>query len=246
MTRINTARQKRQRLVTAMTGGPTNDFKSNGKFDFAKWKKRMNTFNTSAIKSAVAAAVSDGTIIGNTMIDEPETPKWGGNVTKSLIDQMAAYAKNIFPTLPMGINVGAPGYKWRTSERFHRLDYVLHQYQYPITNGNVGAWRTAVLDRARIDGVTPAFSINLLDGGVPDYSGTWDCKGTGGKGTITHRCRMTADQVRTFGRAIGPSGCFMTMWRHDDLFMSKSANVEAFRDVASLLASKSRRSCRRP
>jgi hypothetical protein len=37
----------------------------------------------------------------------------------------------------------------------------------------------------------------------------------------------------------------MLMWRYDNLFMSKSANVSAFRDVASLLATKSRRSCRR-
>lgn len=246
VTRINTARQKKQRLVLAMTGGPASDFKTNGKFDFAKWKNRMNTFKTTTIKNAVAAAVADGTIIANTMIDEPETPKWGGNVTKPLIDQMAVYVKNIFPTLPVGINQGAPGYKWRTWERFKVLDYVLYQYQWSATGGNIGAWRDAVLDRTRVDGVTPVFSLNLLNGGVQDNTGTWDCAGTGGKGTIYRRCRMTADQVRTWGRAVGPSGCFMTMWRYDDLFMSKSANVDAFRDVASLLATKSPRSCRRP
>lgn len=246
VTRISIARLKRQRLVLAMTGGPSTDFTTRGKFDFAKWKNRMNTFKTTAIKNAVAAGVADGTIIGNTMIDEPETPKWGGVVTKSLIDQMAIYVKNIFPTLPVGINQGGPGYKWRTSEQFHKLDYVLHQYQWTATSGNIGAWRDAVLNRARIDGVTPAFSLNLLNGGVQDRSGTWDCPGTGGKGTRHPNCRMTADQVSSWGRAIGPSGCFMTMWRYDDAFMSKSANQTAFRNVASLLATKSRRSCRRP
>ena len=99
-----------------------------GRFDFGKWKNRMNTFKTTAIKNAVAAGVADGTIIGNTMIDEPETPKWGGVMTKSLIDQMATYVKDIFPTLPVGINQGGAGYKWRTGERFHGLDYVLNQY----------------------------------------------------------------------------------------------------------------------
>lgn len=244
--RINTARLKKQRLVLAMTGGPSTDFTTGGKFDFGKWKNRMNTFKTTTIKNAVAAAVADGTIIGNTMIDEPETPKWGGVVTKSLIDQMATYVKNIFPTLPVGINQGGGSYKWRTGERYHVLDYVLNQYMWSVTSGNIGTWRDAVVSRARIDGVTPAFSLNLLNGGVRDQSGTWDCPGTGGKGTRYPNCRMTASQVSSWGRAIGPSGCFMIMWRYDDAFMSKSANQTAFRDVASLLATKSRRSCRRP
>jgi hypothetical protein len=246
--RINTARQKNQRLVMAMTGGDASQFKTNGKFDFSKWKKRMNTFNTSTIRNAVASAVRDGVIVGNTMMDEPETPKWGGNVSKSLLDQMAVYAKNIFPTLPMGINQGGPGYKWRASERFHKLDYVLYQYQYPTTDGDIGAWRSAVLSQARADGVTPAFSVNLLNGGRPDFTGSWDCNGSGqaGRGNISRRCRMTSDQLRTWGSAIGPSGCFMLMWRYDDAFMAKSANVDAFQSVASLLSTKSRRSCRRP
>jgi hypothetical protein len=38
----------------------------------------------------------------------------------------------------------------------------------------------------------------------------------------------------------------MLMWRYDDAFMAKSANQSAFRDVGSLLATKTRRSCRRP
>ena len=44
----------------------------------------------------------------------------------------------------------------------------------------------------------------------------------------------------------GPYGCALLMWRYDDAFMSKSANVTAFKNVASLLNSKPRRSCRRP
>jgi hypothetical protein len=246
VSRISAARQKKQRLVLAMTGGPSSDFTTNGKFDLAKWKNRMNTFKTSTIKNAVAAGVSDGTIIGNTVIDEPETPKWGGVVTKPLIDQMATYVKNIFPTLPVGINLGGAGYKWRTSERFKVLDYTLNQYQWTATKGDVAAWRDGVLSRARTDGVTPAFSLNLLNGGVQDRSGSWDCPNTGGKGTRSPNCRMTADQVKNWGRALGPSGCFMIMWRYDDAFMSKSANQDAFRSVASLLSTKPRRSCRRP
>jgi len=243
--RINNARNKRQRLVLAMTGGNAGDYKTNGKFDLAKWKRRMNSFNTSTIRNAVAGAVSDGTVVGNVMMDEPETVKWGGNVSKSVLDNMAVYSKGIFPSLSVGVNVGPPGYRWRASERFHKLDWVRYQYNWLVTNGNIDAWRNAVLDQARKDGVTPAFSLNVLDGGVKDTKGSWDCPGTA-KGTYNHNCNMTADQVRTYGKAIGPSGCFLVMWTYTDAFMSKSANRDAFHDVASLLATKSRRSCRRP
>jgi hypothetical protein len=247
ITQINTARTKKQRLILAMTGGPSTRYTTDGKFDMAKWKAKQNTFNTSTIKNAIAAGVADGTIIGNQLIDEPETPRWGGNVSKATIDQMATYAKNMFPSLPMGINVGPPAYnKWRTSEHFKVLDYVIYQYNHYVTSGDIAAWRDGVLDRARVDGVTPAFSLNILNGGVQDRTGSWDCPNTGGKGTRSPNCRMTAAQVSSWGKAIGTAGCAMQMWRYDDAFMSKSANQTAFRDVAALLASKPRKSCKRP
>jgi hypothetical protein len=244
--RISAARQKGHRLLMAMTGGNSSEYTTNGKFDLAKWKARMGSFNTAAIKKAVADGVADGTIVGNKLIDEPETPKWGGVLTKPKIDDMARYVKSMFPTLPVGISYGAPGFKWRTSERYQVVDFVVTQYAWAYNSGNVTAWRDEVLGWARAEGVTPGFSMNILDGGVVDKTGTWDCPGTGGKGTLAGRCRMTADQVRTYGRAIGPEGCVMLMWRYDDAFMAKSTNVSAFRDVASLLASKPRRSCKRP
>ena len=71
--RINAARQKRLRLVLAMTAG-TNMSITNGKFDLGKWKSRMNKLNTAAIRNAVADGVADGTIVANKLLDEPETP----------------------------------------------------------------------------------------------------------------------------------------------------------------------------
>ena len=242
--RINAARQQHHRLVLAMTGG-SNEYLTNGKFDLGKWKARMNTFNTAAIKKAVADAVADGTVVGNKLIDEPETPKWGGVLTKPMIDGMAQYVKNMFPSLPVGVAYGTRGYQWRNTEHYRVVDWVLSQYMWIVTKGDIAGWRDAVLSWARAEGVTPAFSLNLLDGGFQDNVGAWDCPGTGGKGTFNRYCRMTADQVRSWGQAIGPYGCVMLGWRYDDAFMSKSANQSAFQDVASLLSSKPRRSCKR-
>lgn len=247
VTFINTARQKRQRLVLAMTGGPSYYYKTNGRFDFGKWKSRMNTYNTATIRNAVAAGVADGTIVGNSVIDEPETSQWGGNITKYTIDQMAGYAKGIFPSLPQGVNHGPNGYYlWRNTERYHRIDYVLNQYNWWITQGNVAAWRDKVLAQARLDGVRPAFSLNILGGGIQNWS-TKACPIplTGGYGPYSPNCRMTADQVRNWGRTLGVAGCALLLWKMDGTFMSKYANQQAFRDVAATLNARARPSCRR-
>jgi hypothetical protein len=245
---INAARAMGHRLMLAMTGGLSREYSSNGQFDMAKWKHKMDTYNTAAIRDAVAAAVAEGTVIGNQMIDEPETRRWGGNITKATLDSMAAYGHSIFPTLPMGLNHGPPAVNWRSTERHKVVDYVLYQFNYYISSGDVDAWRVAALDQAKLDGVTPVLSINILDGGAQDRSASYHCNGAGqaGRGTYFPNCRMTPTQVRDFGRALAPYGCFLMMWEFDGTFMSDPANQDAFRELASLVATLPRRSCARP
>ena len=58
---------------------------------------------------------------------------------------------------------------------------------------------------------------------------------------------MTADQVRSYGRTLAAAGgCAMMMWRYDYAYITKSANQDAFRDVASAAAAAPKRSCKRP
>jgi hypothetical protein len=125
---------------------------------------------------------------------------------------------------------------------------LLYQYAHYVTLGNVVAWRDTVLQQASADGVTPMLSINVLNGGAQDRNGTWDCTGHGqaGTGTYAPNCRMTPDQVREFGTALAPYGCYMMLWRFDGDYMSDPANQEAFRDIAAVAASTPARSCKRP
>jgi len=247
VTQLSSARQMGLHLVLFMTGGDHLNYITNGTFDLAKWKARMDQFNTATIKSAVAAGVKDGTIVGNSLMDEPEHKSWGGVMTKPLLDQMAAYAKAIFPTLPMGVNNGPTGYyQWRPTERYHVVDFVVNQYNWWVTTGDVTAWRDKVLAQAKLDGITPAFSLNILGGGVQDKDGVYDCSGAGQGGTFAApNCRMTAQQVRDWGRTLGVAGCVMLMWKYDGTFMTKSDNVQAFKDVAAQLAGTPSRSCSR-
>jgi hypothetical protein len=245
---IRTARARKHRLVLAMTGGLATSYTTGGRFDFEKWKRRMSSFDTDAIKSEVATGVADGTIIANQLVDEPETRRWGGNISKAVIDEMAAYAKRIFPTLPMGINHGPPAVDWRASERFRVLDYVLYQYNHYITGGNVAEWRDRALAQARRDGVTPAFSLNILDGGVQDRSSRYSCSAAGqaGRGTYKPNCRMTSTQLRAWAEALESGGCMLLMWMFDRAYMTNAGNQSAFNEVAERLRRLPNRSCRRP
>jgi hypothetical protein len=179
-------------------------------------------------------------------MDEPEFRSWGGVMTKPLLDQMARYVKAIFPTLAVGVNHGPDGYYlWRPTERYRDVDYVVNQYNWWITSGDIVAWRDKVLAQARLDGVTPAFSLNIINGGVQDRDGTWDCIGTGGLGLRSPNCRMNATQLRNWGITLGTSGCMLLMWKYDAAFMANAQNAQAFSDVATRLASTPGRSCKR-
>ncbi len=250
VSQINAARTLGQRLQIQMTSGSVTNYLTNGSFDFGKWKAVLNGFNTSTIKQAVAQAVADGTVYGYGMIDEPETQKWGGTITKATIDSMARYSKTLFPTLPTGINVGPPGYQWRATERFTALDFVEYHYRTQNPAGTVDQWRAAVLAQAAKDGVTPALALNVLDGGTQDKDGTWDCGGTGGLGTYSPNCRMLASQIKASGLAlVAWTGCELVMWWFQPTYATwfqQADNQASFKAIADSAARVPRKACSRP
>jgi hypothetical protein len=87
---IDAARLAKQKLMLSLTDGYRTHYLTGGKFDMAKWKARMNAYNTTAIKAAVARGVSDGTILGDQVINEPNVSGWGGNINKAVVDQMCS------------------------------------------------------------------------------------------------------------------------------------------------------------
>jgi hypothetical protein len=247
---ITAARAMNHRLMMQMTDDSTDVYKTNGKFDLTKWKWNMEQYRLPVIQAAVAAGVADGTIIGNSVIDEPKRTVWGGVLDKAMVDEMCAYVKNIFPTLPVGVEVV---HWWKPTESYRVCDFIISQYDWaqpphgwrtPGGRGDVISWREVALEQAKHDGVAIAFSINLLDGGQ-DLAGC-PLSRTGGAGTYPMHCRMTANQVRDFGMALGTAGCAMFMWRYDEAFMANPANVKAMEGIAASLAKENPRSCRRP
>jgi hypothetical protein len=238
---IALARRMNLRLLLNMTGGKHERYTTDDKFDLAKWKARMDQYNTPEIKAAVAAGVADGTIILNSVMDEPNVKNWGGVMTKPLLDQMARYVKEIFPTLPVGV---ALRYDWRPEERFEVMDVFITQYSW--YKGDITTYRDEALAIAKRDGMAVAFGLNIIDGGRYNWN-TKECPIglTGGHGSYEPACRMTADQIREWGMILGPSGCGLFMFRFVEEFMNRPDNLQSFRDLAAKLASTPARPCRR-
>jgi hypothetical protein len=259
---IDAARSRKMRLMLAMTGGPHSASNPgcclsliNGvwTFDRKKWDATMQTFNTATVRDAIAKAVADGTVIGNTVMDEPYVSggsggmnnTWGpkGTMTKARVDSLCAVVRQIFPTLPAGVQHGHESFEPTKSYRV--CDFLLDSFG--AGRGSVTDYRDAGLAMAARDGYTELFGMNVLDGGLPDTDGTYDCTGTGqgGLGTFGNHCRMTATQVRDFGLALGPAGCGLFLWRYDDAFWSRTDNQQAFRDVGAAIASVPSKACQR-
>jgi hypothetical protein len=239
LARIEGARERKIKLSLALTGGAHSNYLTDGKFDLARWKSKMDTYNSVAIRSAVTAAVADGTIIGNTVLDEPHHASWGGVMTKALIDQMCAYVKDIFPTLPVGVTHSHLVFE--TTKSYAVCDFMIDQYAQ--RKGEVAKFRDDGLAMGRRDGIAILFSLNLLDGG--EQLRGCPIPQTGGRGTFGRNCRMTAQQVQNYGLTLGPAGCALLMWRYDDDFMLNPENQQAFKEVSERLAAVPTKPCRR-
>jgi hypothetical protein len=252
ITRLNVARSRGMKILIQMTGGHE-PYLTDGVFDMAKWKATMDRWNTPTLKQAVAAAVADGTIIGNSVMDEPHVSgmgdgnTWGpkGTMTKARVDTLCGYVKAIFPTMPVGVvhqhHIFEPAKTYRVCE------FIVSQYTSRF--GSVTAFRDSALAYGRRDGIAIAFSMNILNGGIQaPRDGLWNCPltTTGGRGTFDPNCRMTAQQVRDWGLILAEAGCALFMWRYDDAFMARSDNQQAFRDIAARVAALPARSCRTP
>ena len=234
------ARSKGYGVLMNMTGGSHSNYMTDGYFDMAKWKARMDSFNTREIRAAVAQGVADGTIIGNSVMDEPQSTTdgkaWGppGYMTKAKVDQLCAYVKGIFPTLPTGVvhdhRVFEP------DKNYAVCDFVLSQYR--LSKGSVEDFRDGGIAFAKRSGISIAFSLNVLHGGT---AGT-DCPkyGDDPRGIL---CPMSPDQLRRFGLTLGPAACTLAMWRYEQAYYDDPDIRAALRTVGDSLARVPRTAC---
>ena len=258
--RVTTAKRNGARMLVSFAGSDRRQVTTNGVFDPAKYGALLNTFVP--LTPQILDAVNDGTIAGTIVMDEPfnrggagnEANGWGGVMTKQRVDSLCGLHRGLFPGLPTGVTHDHDDFEPAKSYRV--CDFVLSQYRY--AKGPVTAFRDSGLALARRDSHAIAFSMNILDGGIPaamrradgTRKTTWDATDcplttTGGRGTYFPNCRMTTAQLREYGLVLGPAGCAFTFWRFDAGYLNQPGNKKALQDVAAALRLLPPKPCRR-
>ncbi len=236
-TRLASAKQTARKVVLNLPAGSHALFMTNGVFDHAKYSAALQTYNTTAVKAAVATATTDGTLLGINVMDEPHTcgagdgNTWGpcGTLTKARVDSLCGEVKAVFPTTPVGVTHQHTLFD--LSHDYRVCEFLIDQYKYTL--GNMTAWRDGGLAWAKRQNMVLLFGANWLGGGVPDRDGVWDCRDQGGYlGQYAPLCQMTPGQVDETGRVLGPWGCGFRGWRWDDAdlrdYQPTLANVSAY------------------
>jgi hypothetical protein len=232
-----------------MTGGGSVNYTTLGKFDYAKWLAKQNTFDTPAIKQAVADGVADGTILFADLIDEPNRKDWGGNVGHATLDSMSRATKRIFPTLRTGVDVT---YNWEPTLVYQSVDLITTQFAGTEKSGDTTTYRTQAVSSTKAQKVALFFSINILNGGRKLMSTGCPTPQTGGPGTIENGvligCKMTTLEVQSYGDALlrVPEACGLKMWTWDLDGDFMTVNQSAFNHLAATAAAHAATPCVKP
>jgi len=181
---------------------------ASGNFSLSLWKQRVARFKNINFSSYV----NDGTIIAHYIIDEPNDPSnWNGHpVSAATVEQMAAYSKQLWPTLPTVARVDATYLAYN----HHYLDAAWAQYVY--RKGTASDYIQKNVDAAKARGLALITGMNILSGGP---SGS----------------RMTATQVRDWGSTLLASSypCAFITWKWSDYYATS-----AMKDAMNALRNK--------
>jgi hypothetical protein len=210
------------RVVLKLAGNDTSFQTSTGRFDFAQWKAQVDRFR----KVAIGPYITDGTIYGHYMIDEPgSTQNWGGVVIpQSTLEAMAKYSKSIWPNLPTLVRVEST-YLAKWTGTYVYLDAAWAQYVY--RKGPVGDFITRNIADAKKKGLALAVGLNLLNGGP-------------------NRSSMNENQVSTWGSALLNSTypCSFISWEYNSAYLSNTAIRTALANLRSKAQNRAWKSCK--
>lgn len=214
-------RSRGAKVVLSLSGSPRYYVDADGRFSLSKWKERVNRYRGIDFSSFI----SDGTIIGHFMIDEPnDAANWNGQaVSPAMLEEMGRYSKQLWPAMPTIVRV-EPGY---LGSSHHYVDAAWAQYLY--RRGDVGTYIARNVRDAQDRGLALVVGMNVLKGGNPN-------------GT-----RMSASEVESWGSALLGSTypCAFISWEYDADFLSTSGMGVAMDELRRRAENRSTRSCRR-
>jgi hypothetical protein len=229
---LSTARAKGARVVIKLCMGRDMFVKNaDGTFSFTKWKELVDRYKSVDF----ASYITDGTITGHYLIDEPSRPeRWGGKIiSQATIEAMAAYSKNLWPGMPTLVRV-KPSWLASAPVTYTHLD--AGWFQYAARFGDPATALAAEVAAAKSKGLGLMASMNVLDGGngssgIPGWS----------KGKYA----MSATEVRSYGTALLNQGyvCGFYTWMWDVGYYGRADITSAMVALSAKAQAHARTSC---
>ena len=233
VTILSATRAKGGRLFIKLCMG-RDDFVKNadGTFSFTKWKSLIDRYRTVGL----GPYITDGTIVGHFMIDEPQrAAKWGGKIIpQSTLEAMAKYSKSIWPGMTTFVRV-VPSWLASASITYTYLD--AGWLQYAAGKGDVAKLLAAEVTAAKSKGLGLAVGLNVLDGG----------NGSSGiRGTSSGKYAMSASEIKSYGSTLlnESYSCAYNMWEYDATYFGRSDIKSAFADMSLKARAHAKTSCR--
>jgi hypothetical protein len=207
------------RTLVKLHGSEASVENSDGTFSPTKWKSMVSRYRTVNL----TPYITDGTIVGHYILDEPHYPsRWGGKiVSQATVEDLAKYSKSLWPTMATIVSA-APAWLANTTVTYVHLDagwavYMAEKSRFPAT------WAAQQVTHAKKKGLGLFSGLNVLDGG----NGS-----SGVRGTTPRGWNMTGAELRTYGSALLAQTyvCWFAMWRYQDTYYNnpeiKSAMIE--------------------
>ena len=230
---LSGARAKGGRAVIKLCKGHDSYVKNgDGTFSLTKWKSLVSRYRNVNL----GPYISDGTIIGHYLIDEPHrASRWGGKaISQATLEAMAKYSKELWPQMTTLVRV-APSYLASASATYRYLD--AGWTQYTAGKGDAAKWVAAETAAAKRKDLGLVVGMNVINGG----------NGSSGiRGSLRGQWSMSASEIRKYGSAmLGQShACAFFNWQHDTGYYGRSDIKSALGDVSAKARSHAKTSCR--
>jgi hypothetical protein len=204
---LEAARRSGTRVMLVFAGNERYFKDGAGHFSLDKWKARVARYKNINFSSYI----SDGTIIGHRMIDEPHDPRnWRGTtVSRQTLDAMAKYSKSLWPKMATIVR------SWPAYLKGYRYSYLDGAWaQYATRFGSVSAFLNKNVAEAKSARLSLTVGLNQLAG----------TKTGGLRGYYSGFGSLTASQLKSYGAALLNDSypCAFLNWRYQDRYMARS------------------------
>jgi hypothetical protein len=213
--RLAGIKSAKARVILSLPGGPAQFINADGTFNFDLWKQRVLRYTAVDFSSYI----TDGTIIGNYIIDQPNCSScWGGqSIPQSTVEAMAQYSKSLWPGMA-AITRADPTWLAEYSGQYEFLD--AGWAQYVMRKGDVNTYLSDNVAAAQSKGLRLIVGLNLLNGSLDQTN-------------------LMASQIKDFGSVLLGSSyaCAFISWQYNAAYFSQS-------DIQSALSLLSKKAAR--